>query len=215
MGTNNNMVIRVDPGNDTTEQNGGYELTGRGAGGVPNTWWTYTASVGGGFGVPANSYSIWQYPPNATPGCCLNRFTILPAENSTDSGGTVQIDQNGNAAQPTAAGGFVKAMVYVQAAAAPYSILSCFNSTLTGAAATAPPCGINFTEDAEGPGHWDFDPGFAVADRFFSATLTYIIGAGEGAASCIAAFGAAHTVYVQTSDCNGNARNGDFYLLIY
>ncbi len=125
------------------------------------------------------------------------------------------LDSAGNAAQPTAAGGFVKAMMWVQAGAAPYSILGCFNSTLTGAAATTPPCGINFTEDAQGPGHWDFDPGFSVAGRFFSATLTYIIGAGEGSASCIAAYPGNDTVYVQTSDCNGNARTGDFYLLIY
>jgi len=67
LGNNNNMVIRVDPGNDTTAAIGGYSLVGRGAGGVPNTWWTLTAPVGGGFGVPVNSYSIWQYPPNAVP----------------------------------------------------------------------------------------------------------------------------------------------------
>jgi hypothetical protein len=162
MGTNNNMVIRVDPGNDTTQADGGYSLVGRGAGGVPNTWWTQTAPVGGGFGVPANSYSIWQYPPNATPGCCLNRFTILPAEASTDTGGTVQIDQSGNASQPLAAGGFVKAMVFVDPGS---GVLECFNSTFSGAAATTPPCGFRFINDlAEGDTIIDF--GFQVDNRF-------------------------------------------------
>ncbi len=127
---------------------------GRGAQGVANTWWTYTAPVGGGFGVPANSYSIWQYPPNSVPGCCLNRLTILPALASTDTGGTVTIDQNGNAQQPHAAGGFIKAMLNVNAYDTPYSIVSCFNSALSGAAATTPPCGINFTEVVLG--FWDF-----------------------------------------------------------
>jgi hypothetical protein len=167
LGNNNNMVIRVDPGNDTTEADGGYSLVGRGANGVPNTWWTLTAPIGGGFGVPANSYSIWQYPPNAEPGCCLNRLTILPAETSSDTGGTVIIDQNGSIDQPRTAGGTVKGMLHFS----PFSggrIISCFNSTLSGAAATKPPCG--FTFDITGKGDYIFDFGFEVDDRIYSAT---------------------------------------------
>jgi hypothetical protein len=222
LGSNNNMIIRVDPGNDTTEANGGFELVGRGANGVPNTWWTMTAAVGGGFGVPANSYSIWQYPPNSTPGCCLPRLTILPAEASTDTGGAVTIDQNGNASQPTSAGGLVKAMVYVNAIIPPYEIVRCFNSALTGAAATTPPCGINFTEDASGPGYWDFAFPFEVADRFVSATTAYNIcpGCGGGAASCVGAEGnsnvlPSNTIQVTTSDCGSNPRGAFFYLVVY
>jgi hypothetical protein len=217
LGTNNNMVIRVDPGNDTTPANGGYQLTGRGAGGVPNTWWTYTAAVGGGFGVPANSYSIWQYPPNAVPGCCLNRLTILPATASTDTGGTVTIDQNANFSQPRAASGTVKAMIYVNAFAAPYSILRCFNSALSGAAATTPPCGINFTEDGFGNGYWDFDFGFEIDDRFFS--LTSKQGAGFYPPVYHVCLGAdpisPNTLQVQSTDCNGNATGDFFYLIVY
>jgi len=215
LGNNNNMVIRVDPGNDTTQANGGYSLVGRGAKGVPNTWFTYTASVAGGFGVPANSFSIWQYPPNSVPGCCLNRFTILPAEASTDTGGTVTIDQDGSIEQPRAGGGAVKAMVAVNAIFPPYKIDRCFNSALTGAAATTPPCGINFTEDPSGSGFWDFAFGYEVDDRFYSATVTYIIQAG-GRASCIGAIPlSSNTVQVETSDCNGNAANAYFYLIVY
>jgi hypothetical protein len=166
LGTNNNMVIRTDPGNDTTQADGGYSLVGRGAGGVPNTWWTQTAPVGGGFGVPANSYSIWQYPPNSVPGCCLNRLTILPAKASTDTGGTVTIDQNGNVSQSLAAGGMVKAMVF----AFPDSgIINCFNSTLTGSAATTPPCGFGYVPDL-GDGNTEINFGFKVDNRFLLAT---------------------------------------------
>jgi hypothetical protein len=210
LGTNNNMVIRVDPGSDTTEANGGFSLVGRGADGVPNTWWTYTASVGGGFGVPANSYSIWQYPPNSVPGCCLNRLTILPAKASTDTGGTVTIDQNGDIAQPWAAGGTVKAMLYVNALEAPYKILNCYNSALTGAAATTLPCGINFTE-AGRAGHWNFDFGFNVENRFFSATVA------NDDPQCISAFPiSANTVEVTTpNSCGSGVGGAYFYLIVY
>lgn len=214
LGNNNNMVIRVDPGSDTTAANGGYALTGRGAGGVPNTWWTLTAPVGGGFGVPVNSYSIWQYPPNAIPGCCLNRFSILPAEASTDTGGTVTIDQNGNTSQPRTAGGMAKAMAYVNALNAPYSILKCFNSALTGAAASTPPCGINFTEQESGL--WNFDLGFEVDDRFVVATLagTNTIG---GEASCIfvGGNGTPNIVQILTSDCGSSFKGGYFYFVVF
>ncbi len=167
LGNNNNMIIRVDPGNDTTEATAGYGLVGRGAQGVPNTWQLWTAPVAGGFGVPANSYSVWQYPPNSTPGCCLNRFTILPAEASTDTGGTVTIDQNGDFAQPRTAGGTVKAMLFYS----PFNgtaIVSCFNSTLSGAAATKPPCGFSII--ASFVGDYVLDLGFKIDDRFLSVT---------------------------------------------
>jgi len=210
LGTNNNMVIRVDPGNDTTPANGGYQLTGRGASGIPNTWWTYTAAVGGGFGVPANSYSIWQYPPNAVPGCCLNRLTILPATASTDTGGTVTIDQNGNAEQARTAGGFVKAMLNVNAFDTPYSITSCYNSALSGAAATTPPCGINFTEISLGS--WNFDFGYTVNDRFFSATLN----GGETIATTITVYPwTSNQIAVSTTDSNFNGLGARFWLIVY
>jgi hypothetical protein len=166
LGANNNMIIRVDPGNDTSEADGGYSLVGRGAGGVPNTWWTLTASVGGGFGVPANSYSIWQYPPNGVPGCCLNRFNILAAEAPTDTGGTVTIDQNGNTQQSRTAGGMVKALLNYNGA----NIQGCFNSALSGTAATTPPCGFAVSNPSKG--YYIVDFGFQVSDRFVSVTPT-------------------------------------------
>lgn len=73
-----------------------------------------------------------------------------------------------NVQQARSAGGWVKAMAYVQAFTAPYSITRCFNSTLKGAAATTPPCGFNLVEQNEG--FFDIDFGFEVDDRFFLAT---------------------------------------------
>jgi hypothetical protein len=212
LGTNNNMVIRVDPGNDTTEAIGGYSLVGRGAKGVPNTWWTLTAPVGGGFGVPVNAYSIWQYPPNSVPGCCLNRLTILPALAATDTGSTVTIDQGGNIDQAPTASGAVKAMAYVNGDTPPYQILYCYNSALTGAAASTPPCGIKFTEDGEGQGYWDFYFGFAIGSRFLNVTR----GATGDNAPCISAYPiSANTAQVFTSDCNFDGKGADFYIFVY
>jgi hypothetical protein len=49
-------------------------------------------------------------------------------------------------------------------------IASCFNSTLSGAAATNPPCGFNYY--LFGVGDYMIDFGFQVDDRFFAATTT-------------------------------------------
>jgi hypothetical protein len=91
LGNAGNVVIKTDPGNDTTEDNVGYKLVGRDLGGAPNEWAIYTAPVGGGFGVPANSLSFWQYPP----GRFLQRFVIL-SSGGGHSGSTVAIDGDGN-----------------------------------------------------------------------------------------------------------------------
>jgi hypothetical protein len=97
------------------------------------------------------------------------------------------IDSAGNALQhQRTAGGWVKGMAYVNALHTPYTILKCFNSTLTGAAATTPPCGISFTEDQAGQGYWDFDFGFGIDDRFFTATLA-AVNVAPGTATCIGA----------------------------
>lgn len=62
----------------------------------------------------------------------------------------------------------MKAMAYVQGMSPPYSITRCFNSTLSGAAATTPPCGFNLSELL--PGDFALDFGFQVNDRFILAT---------------------------------------------
>ena len=77
------------------------------------------------------------------------------------------LDVQGNASQARTAGGMVKAMLHFS----PFNagrIISCFNSTLSGAAATTPPCGFLF--DITGVGDYIFDFGFEVDDRIYSVT---------------------------------------------
>jgi hypothetical protein len=83
------------------------------------------------------------------------------------SANRVLIDGAGNVEQQRTAGGFVKAMLHFS----PFNsgrIISCYNSTLSGAAATTPPCGFLF--DITGVGDYIFDFGFEVDDRIYSAT---------------------------------------------
>ena len=89
-----------------------------------------------------------------------------------DSSGAsrLELDSAGNALQPRTAGGMVKGMLHFS----PFSggrIISCFNSSLTGAAATTPPCGIGF--DITGVGDYIFDFGFEVDDRVYLVTNTW------------------------------------------
>jgi trimeric autotransporter adhesin len=76
---------------------------------------------------------------------------------------------DGNVQQARTGGGWVKALAVVQGLNAPYTITRCFNSFLTGAAATTPPCGFNLTEVQ--PGLFNIDFGFQMNDRFIMATL--------------------------------------------
>jgi hypothetical protein len=76
---------------------------------------------------------------------------------------------NGDASQSRTGGGWVKGMMYVNGLTAPYKIVRCFNSTLTGAAATTPPCGYNLIEQE--PGDFLNDFGFQVSDRFLLSTV--------------------------------------------
>src|SRR5215470_13323782 len=70
----------------------------------------------------------------------------------------------GNVQQDHASSGWVKALLFVNTAEAPYTNLRCFNSALTGTAATTPPCGFNLLE--QGPGVFTINFGFEVDDRF-------------------------------------------------
>ncbi len=130
---------------------------------------------------------------------------------------TATLDVQGNVSQARSAGGMVKAMVFVNAYTAPYSILRCFNSALSGAAATTPPCGINFTEDGFGSGYWDFDFGFEIDDRFFSLTSKQSAGMYPPVFhTCLGADPISpNTVQVLTSDCSGNTVGDYFYLIVY
>jgi len=78
----------------------------------------------------------------------------------------LELDSSGNAFQPTSAGGMVKALLNYNGA----NIQNCFNSALSGAAATTPPCGFAVSNPSNG--YYIIDFGFQVSDRFLSLTPT-------------------------------------------
>jgi hypothetical protein len=78
-----------------------------------------------------------------------------------------KLDSVGNASQPPTAGGWVKAMMLFSGPS-PGQFVYCYNSTLSGAAASTPPCGI--TQIYNNTGEYVIDFGFQVDNRFFSLT---------------------------------------------
>jgi hypothetical protein len=85
------------PTDDTTQNiDSAIELRNRGSGGGDYIWRLYTAAVGGGFGVNPNSFEIWEYPQDATPGCCLPRLRILESGSQASAPSEVVIDGAGN-----------------------------------------------------------------------------------------------------------------------
>jgi hypothetical protein len=89
------VKVQAAPLNDTTQDNVAFVLANRGAGGAPYTWVLTSAAVGGGFGVNPNALEIWEYPQDATPGCCLPRLKILPSGNQGSAPSPVTIMGNG------------------------------------------------------------------------------------------------------------------------
>ena len=72
-----------------------------------------------------------------------------------------------NVQQARTANGWVKAMIQWDGESSG-TMLRCFNSTLSGAAATTVPCGFSLQSTGQG---LNIDFGFEVDDRFFSATM--------------------------------------------
>ncbi len=85
------------------------------------------------------------------------------------SGSNYGFVTDSNVQQARTAGGWLKAMVEVDADTS--SINRCFNSTLAGAAATTPPCGIDLEHPAIG--HYDLNFNFEVDDRFYTTQILY------------------------------------------
>jgi hypothetical protein len=83
---------------------------------------------------------------------------------------------DGNVAQNRTNGGWVKAMVYASGFGSG-AIAGCFNSTLSGAAATTPPCGFSIFKF--NTGDYVIDLGFEVDDRFFSLTPSWYVFPGK------------------------------------
>jgi hypothetical protein len=121
-----------------------------------------------------------------------------------------------NVQQARTAGGWVKAMVFASGDSG--NVVYCFNSTLSGTAATTPPCG--FVMSKPGTGDYIIDFGFQVDDRFFAATQT---GTSWTIAVCTDSIGvgcnnslSANQVEVTSyDDINFIYRDTKFYLVVY
>jgi hypothetical protein len=134
------------------------------------------------------------------------------------TGSSYGMQTDSNVQQARTAGGWVKAMVY-------YSgnnsgrIATCFNSTLSGAAATTPPCG--FAQTKNNVGDYTIDFGFEVDDRFFSLTQQGGLGdLGEWLTACTVFTGncvsglSQNQVHVFSIGSSGDA-DSKFYLIVY
>jgi hypothetical protein len=128
-------------------------------------------------------------------------------------------DTDSNVHQSRTAGGWAKAMVTVNGGSAPYSILRCFNSTLSGTSASTAPCGFNLAE--ESPGRFTIDFGFEVDDRFWSVSAEgYSVGGDNGAiiANAFASatdFGSNSILEVDTYTDSGNYQGSQFTVVMF
>jgi len=125
-----------------------------------------------------------------------------------------------NVQQARTMGGWVKAMVLVDGFPPNVNILYCFNSTLSGAAATTPPCGFSLTR--QNTGNYLIDFGFEVDDRFFSFTVTNSVSAlgvtgfvctNSNLGNCAGSITNNQAV-VQTYG-NNSESDASFYLIVY
>jgi hypothetical protein len=121
-----------------------------------------------------------------------------------------------HAGQARSAGGWVKAMVYVEPTGS--GIIRCFNSQLTGSTASTPPCGMTFTYNE--PGDYFVDFGFEVDDRFAQLTLEGV-GASAGSLCRGVCFNNPNSTQVDVIVCSfNNPCNlvdgaGAFFVVIY
>lgn len=121
---------------------------------------------------------------------------------------------NNNVHQGLLGNGWVKAMV-VYDDVIQKKMLRCFNSTLTGAAATTPPCG--FTTAYFGPGSYSVDFGFDVSSRFVQVNAYYIDGNDPPIANALQESGSfAHKVGVVLYGIrSGGGVDGIFSVFVY
>jgi len=124
-----------------------------------------------------------------------------------NNAGGYAVYADGNAAQPPNTNGFAKAMLLVNADG---SINICYNSQLTGAAATAVPCGFTVNRTANGTYNITFP--FQVSNRFLSATVASTDGLGF---SVQAKAAGSQLVNLVTFNQFSGLTNWPFYLIVY
>jgi hypothetical protein len=125
-----------------------------------------------------------------------------------------------NVQQARGAGGWIKAMVYIDSRDNANTIVRCFNSTLAGAAATTPPCGFNVVDPPLDYGR-GIDFGFQVDDRFIVSQSSYNR---NMMTLCVDTDPDCHAydyvptstqVLVQCWDSDGNEYGNRFYVVVY
>ena len=104
-----------------------------------------------------------------------------------------KLDVVGNVVQDRGSNGLVKAMAFVDGS---NTIVRCYNSTLTGSAATTPPCGF---QNLMASGNRQIDFGFQVDDRFVSVTANQVAGS---TASFLIAGGVPTSLIIPTTPSN-------------
>jgi len=137
------------------------------------------ANIGGPVGVGTSS-------PNAQ----------LDVRGSAGSSG-YGIATDSNAWQARSAGGFIKALAYINPGAnGGIAVTRCYNSQMTGAAVTTPPCGIAINHIDQGFNIIDF--GFEVDDRFFLAMSYALDGVAGGRPANLSCGGNGNQVCIAT-----------------
>lgn len=150
--------------------------TGNGVGAIEGSA-TATGAAGFTFGVIGQSASdlgrgVFGLAPGAQGVGVIGETTGssgIGVVGKTLNGQGLAFAATGNVQQDRTSGGWAKAMLFVNTAQAPYTIVRCFNSSLMGTAATTPPCGFNLIEVESGV--FNIDMGFEVDDRFVSGTV--------------------------------------------
>jgi len=155
--------------------------------------------------TPASSFAQYQLKSGAANAWTLgtqsdfNNGALLFRNGTTD---LMKLQPDGNVSQLPAANGLVKAMLLINADG---SINLCYNSQLTGPAATTLPCGFTVVRDFVGGYSVTFP--FQVNTRFFSATV------GEPSGSTAVVFTLNTTsVRVYTDDATRDHR---VYLIVF
>lgn len=126
----------------------------------------WQANAGGQrFGIGQTTGGLYFFRTASDPGT-----TGSPANYDFEIGDGGELHAYNNAEQALDKGGWVKAMAYIDGDDG--SIFQCFNSRLTGSAATTGTCGITSTRHADGV--YDIDFGFTISNRFISVTPRYV-----------------------------------------
>jgi hypothetical protein len=132
-------------------------------------WPGKSALVGVQNATSGGSYGVWgQTKDPSGAGVAGTNYSASGGAGvvGTSSAGNAMV-ANGNVSQSRTGGGWVKAMVYFDGEDGG-GLARCYNSTLTGAAATTPPCGFTTTATSVG---LEINFGFEVDDRFLAMNL--------------------------------------------